>query len=49
MPDATGLPHNRTYWDETAASSTFPQLSGDIEADVTHGPATQPLGSRITG
>jgi glycine/D-amino acid oxidase-like deaminating enzyme/nitrite reductase/ring-hydroxylating ferredoxin subunit len=34
MPDVTGAPQNRTYWNETAAVPSFPQLSGDIEVDV---------------
>ncbi|MDP8913399.1 MAG: FAD-dependent oxidoreductase [Pseudomonadota bacterium] len=34
MTDVTGLPQNRTYWNETAAVPRFPQLSGDLEVDV---------------
>jgi glycine/D-amino acid oxidase-like deaminating enzyme/nitrite reductase/ring-hydroxylating ferredoxin subunit len=34
MADATGLPQNRTYWNETAQVPSFPQLAGDLDVDV---------------
>jgi glycine/D-amino acid oxidase-like deaminating enzyme/nitrite reductase/ring-hydroxylating ferredoxin subunit len=34
MADVTGLPQDRTYWNETATVPPFPQLSGDIDVDV---------------
>ncbi len=34
MPDVTGTPPNRTYWNETASVPSFPALAGDIEVDV---------------
>ncbi len=34
MPDVTGAPQNRTYWNETASVPSFPALAGDIEVDV---------------
>ena len=34
MPDVTGAPQNRTYWNETAEVPSFPRLSGDIDVDV---------------
>jgi glycine/D-amino acid oxidase-like deaminating enzyme/nitrite reductase/ring-hydroxylating ferredoxin subunit len=34
MQDKTGAPHNRTYWNETAAVPAFPSLSGDLQVDV---------------
>jgi len=34
MPDATGLPHDRTYWNETAQVPSFPRLAGDLSVDV---------------
>ncbi|HEX9931589.1 MAG TPA: FAD-dependent oxidoreductase, partial [Allosphingosinicella sp.] len=34
MADVTGLPQDRTYWNETATMPSFPQLSGDLEVDV---------------
>jgi glycine/D-amino acid oxidase-like deaminating enzyme/nitrite reductase/ring-hydroxylating ferredoxin subunit len=34
MNDVTGLPQDRTYWNETAESPNFPRIAGDIEVDV---------------
>lgn len=34
MSDVTGAPQNRTYWNETASVSAFPQLAGNIDVDV---------------
>jgi glycine/D-amino acid oxidase-like deaminating enzyme/nitrite reductase/ring-hydroxylating ferredoxin subunit len=34
MSDVTGVPQNRTYWNETAEVPSFPALAGDVEADV---------------
>ena len=34
MPDATGAPQDRTYWNATAGDETFPRLSGDLSVDV---------------
>jgi glycine/D-amino acid oxidase-like deaminating enzyme len=34
MADVTGLPQDRTYWNETASVPSFPQLSGDLDVDV---------------
>ena len=34
MPDVTGAPQNRTYWNETAEVPSFPRLAGDMDVDV---------------
>ena len=34
MPDVTGAPQDRTYWNATAGDETFPRLSGDLSVDV---------------
>ena len=31
MPEATGAPQGRGYWNATAPAPSFPRLSGDIE------------------
>ena len=34
MPDVARAPHNRSYWNETADTPSFPMLAGDLAVDV---------------
>ena len=34
MADVTGLPQDRTYWNQTAQATSFPPLAGDLDVDV---------------
>jgi glycine/D-amino acid oxidase-like deaminating enzyme/nitrite reductase/ring-hydroxylating ferredoxin subunit len=34
MSDLTGMPHGRIYWNDTAETSSFPTLAGDLQVDI---------------
>ncbi|HEY0112755.1 MAG TPA: FAD-dependent oxidoreductase [Allosphingosinicella sp.] len=34
MADVTGIPQDRTYWNDTAQVPSFPGLAGDLQVDV---------------
>jgi glycine/D-amino acid oxidase-like deaminating enzyme/nitrite reductase/ring-hydroxylating ferredoxin subunit len=34
MSDLTGVPQDRTYWNDTALVTSFPSIPGDLEVDV---------------